>query len=248
MKIFDFLRALFSSASRAEQIKTKQDTYNLRLANDVAFAEHAMQSPMHATIGGWIEINQGTKVLENGCGPGRYAAMLANLGFEVIGVDPVAFDTWTDLQECGALRFMSDTKAESLPFADGDFDAVCCLGALLYFDDPLMALKEMCRVLKPGGKLVLRTVNVENRFTKRTGKKLDPVSKNLYSKEELISLIESAGFSVKNHFFFGYWPTRFINFFWYLQNVFFTDEKIRVLSEKTPERSRVNHVVYAQKK
>jgi ubiquinone/menaquinone biosynthesis C-methylase UbiE len=45
--------------------------------------------------------------------------------------------------------------AEALPFPDQSFDAVLCLFALLHFPNPGIALSEMHRVLKPGGKLVI---------------------------------------------------------------------------------------------
>jgi ubiquinone/menaquinone biosynthesis C-methylase UbiE len=45
--------------------------------------------------------------------------------------------------------------AEALPFPDQSFDAVLCLFALLHFPNPGIALSEMHRVLKPGGKLAI---------------------------------------------------------------------------------------------
>ena len=96
----------------------------------------------------------GTKVLELGVGPGRYAALLQALGFETIGVDPIAYDSWEPLGRRGRMKFMSGIKAEALPFEDRTFDHVACMGALLYFEDPERALQEIRRVLKPGGHLV----------------------------------------------------------------------------------------------
>jgi len=45
--------------------------------------------------------------------------------------------------------------ARHLPFADGRFDAVITLNALHYLDDPAIAIEEMTRVLRPGGRLVV---------------------------------------------------------------------------------------------
>lgn len=46
-------------------------------------------------------------------------------------------------------------EAESLPFRDHSFDNVLSFGAFNYFNDPLKALKEMARVVKPGGLVVV---------------------------------------------------------------------------------------------
>jgi ubiquinone/menaquinone biosynthesis C-methylase UbiE len=46
-------------------------------------------------------------------------------------------------------------EAEALPFHDRTFDHVLSFGALNYFNDPLRALQEMARVVKPGGRVVV---------------------------------------------------------------------------------------------
>jgi ubiquinone/menaquinone biosynthesis C-methylase UbiE len=45
--------------------------------------------------------------------------------------------------------------AERLEFSDGSFDVVLSLYALLHFHEPLVALREMHRVLRPGGRIVI---------------------------------------------------------------------------------------------
>jgi ubiquinone/menaquinone biosynthesis C-methylase UbiE/uncharacterized protein YbaR (Trm112 family) len=57
-------------------------------------------------------------------------------------------------------------EAESLPFRDHSFDNVLSLGAFNYFSDPLKSLKEMARVVKPGGLVVVsdEAPNLPNRM------------------------------------------------------------------------------------
>ncbi|ELY49923.1 class I SAM-dependent methyltransferase [Natronorubrum bangense] len=45
--------------------------------------------------------------------------------------------------------------ATELPFSDESFDVVCCQQALQFFDDPGAPVREMRRVLEPGGRVVL---------------------------------------------------------------------------------------------
>lgn len=48
---------------------------------------------------------------------------------------------------------------QSLPFADASFDAVVCIAALHHMHHPLLALREMARALKPGGKALIMEVH-----------------------------------------------------------------------------------------
>ena len=138
-------------------------------------------------------------------------------------------------------------RAECLPFESAFFDHVACIGALLYFDDPDKAMEELRRVLKPEGRLVLRTLNKDNPFTRRTGQKLDPASKNFYSIDELTALLESHGFTVHRAFSFGYYPARLPNLYWYVQNVLLSPRLEDWLNARLPEAHRVNHVLHASR-
>ena len=46
-------------------------------------------------------------------------------------------------------------QPQKLPFADGSFDAVVCQFGLMFFEDRAAALREMYRILRPGGRMVL---------------------------------------------------------------------------------------------
>lgn len=88
--------------------------------------------------------------LDIGCGAGAQTRFLADEGFATIGVDgsPAAI-----ARCCGRPKYMV-ADAVALPFANAAFDLVvdvCCLQHLDY-DDATMAVAEVARVLKPGGK------------------------------------------------------------------------------------------------
>jgi SAM-dependent methyltransferase len=185
--------------------------------------------------------SSGRRVLELGCGPGRYVALLAALGYDVTGIDLQEFAEWELIRKRYAVDLRAPVQAESLPFAEAEFDHAVCLGALLYFRDASVVLRELRRVVKPGGTIVFRTVNRENFYTLRTGRKLDPASQTLYTMPELVDLLEREGFHVRETYSFGFWPPILTDFWWYLQFVWLPDWAVRAMSALTPARHRVGH-------
>jgi ubiquinone/menaquinone biosynthesis C-methylase UbiE len=92
----------------------------------------------------------GLRLLDVGCGTGHQLARYRERGFDVAGVDGSA----AMLDQARALNPGADlrqTDVESLPFPDASFDVILCIEVLRYLPDPLPCLREMARVLKPGG-------------------------------------------------------------------------------------------------
>lgn len=219
------------------------------IVNNRATAERLSLLKHYSNIGKWLPPTRVcAPVLELGCGPGRYVALLGQLGYQVVGVDaygPEAFPTWKLIEKLANVRFHGSTRAEALPFPDQSFEHVVCIGALLYFDDPVLALTEVRRVLKPGGHLIMRTVNKENFYTRFTGQNLDPSSKNLYTPQELIDFVERGGFRLIESFTYGFWPPVLGDYWWYLTNTIITPPVQAVLSKLTPANHRINIVLMA---
>jgi len=238
-KLIQFIIAL-----KNRQISRAQYRQIKRWLENPSVAKSASLKLMHSELGLHLDKKQGAKILELGCGPGKYVAMLSSLGFEVIGIDPFSFEaTWSIIEKKKDIKFVSDIKAEELPFECQSFDHVVCLGALLYFKDPIKAMHEIRRVIKPGGALVLRTVNASNLYTSHTGKKLDPSSENLYKMDELEKLISDSGFEIKTSFAYGLWPPIATDFYWYLQSVWMPDIIQDSLSLFIRPEHRVNNTV-----
>lgn len=217
------------------------------LINDPFFARQESFKLLHARLGECLRPDSGGKVLELGCGPGKYIPILVALGYEVTAVDPIEYPSWAKLRLLSKATLKSQVYAEKLPFSDASFDHVVCLGTLLYVDSPDEALSEILRVLKPGGSLVLRTVNLNNLYTLRTGKRLDPASKHLFSMSELLNLLQRHGFVISRHFSFGFMPPFFTNFWWYLISVWLPAGIQHKLSELLPAERRHNNVIFASK-
>jgi len=95
------------------------------------------------------------KVLEVAPGPGYFAIELAKLGaYEITGLD--ISETFVQIARSNAVNAgvrvdFRRGNASDLPFADESFDFLICRAAFKNFTEPVRALEEMHRVLKPGG-------------------------------------------------------------------------------------------------
>lgn len=107
------------------------------------------------------------KILDVGCGVGHWGrVLLPHLSptSKVIGLDREA--EWVEqatavaktLGIAGRVQYRLG-DATQIPFADGDFDLVTCQTVLIHMADPCAAIREMLRVLKPGGQLLVAEPN-----------------------------------------------------------------------------------------
>jgi ubiquinone/menaquinone biosynthesis C-methylase UbiE len=110
----------------------------------------------------------GGRVLDVGCGPGIMAAETVQRGCEFWGVDPSS-----QMISICRDRFAGERRAQfivgdavSLPLANGFFDAVICMGVIDALRDRPRAVREMLRVLKPGGTLLLTFTNSRSPYSR----------------------------------------------------------------------------------
>ena len=99
-------------------------------------------------------------VLDVGCGPGVMVEPLLSRGWTFWGIDPAP----AMIAACtaGPNVHLAVGSAERLAFSDEQFDAVICMGVIERISDDTSALREMLRVLKPGGILI---VTAPHRFS-----------------------------------------------------------------------------------
>jgi ubiquinone/menaquinone biosynthesis C-methylase UbiE len=138
------------------------------------------------------------RVLEVDCGPGTFSCLLAEAGFAVVGIDP--YNGLIDLarekrraRRLSNLAFQHADVAHRNTFWEGTFDQVVSIHSLYAHPAPQRMLAEACRVLKPGGHLVL--VN----HTRRLG--LVSTFREVAGREGLLTALGSLIWMVPNAVF-----------------------------------------------
>jgi SAM-dependent methyltransferase len=129
---------------------------------DAANAYEALFVP--ALFGQWapkvadaVQIQPGQRVLDVACGTGilaREVTRRMGSSGRVAGIDPSPGMIAVAKQLAPAVEWREGV-AESLPFPDQSFDAVVSQFGLMFFTDRRKALREMLRVLTPGGRLAV---------------------------------------------------------------------------------------------
>jgi ubiquinone/menaquinone biosynthesis C-methylase UbiE len=94
-------------------------------------------------------------VLEVGCGDGSFTTDLADKFSSVTGIDISASQIADNQARLPKITFRQHDVSQRFPFADGTFEVVWCSEVLEHLFDPAFALREMQRVLKPGGRLLV---------------------------------------------------------------------------------------------
>lgn len=146
---------------------------------------------------GELAVRAGESVLEVGCGHGRTLAQIARApcGF-VAGVD--SSEVMVRLARRRLRRAIDAGRAEvalapstAIPHPDGRFDAALAVHVAYFWSDPLADLREMRRVLRPGGRLLLG-------YRPRDTETLAALPASVYtlrSVAELEELLSRAGFA-----------------------------------------------------
>lgn len=117
-------------------------------------------------------IRSGEKVLDIGCGTGRFTVPMAEKGADVSGLDisrPMLDVASRKLADRGLTADLREGDMAHLPFPDASFDTVTSMLALMHvpLEDRQAVFGEVARVLRPGGRMLLGVKNsvFEEMFT-----------------------------------------------------------------------------------
>lgn len=131
------------------------------------------------------------KILDAGCGTGLLAKKLEQFG-EVVGID-----TSSEAVKFSKKRGVKVIKGSvnDLPFKNNLFDLITCIDVIYHRGvDDQKAIKELFRVLKPGGILILRVAAIN--YLKSSHDSFVH-TRHRYSKKELSRKLKNVGFEVK---------------------------------------------------
>jgi SAM-dependent methyltransferase len=166
---------------------------NIARAEDEMWWFAGMRKILEAWIGRLPEEKFG-RVLEGGCGTGYMSNWLAGrYGWQMFPVD-LDFAGLSFGKDSGVPR-MVQSDISRLPYEDGAFDAVVSLDVLVHFPQggEAAALEEFWRVLKPGGKLILRVSALD---ALRSRHSIFAHERQRFTLPRIVAAVGGAGFEV----------------------------------------------------
>lgn len=106
----------------------------------------------------YLEVRPGQRLLDLGCGPGLLLGQALARGAGAWGIDLSATALALARGQASGARLQAG-NAEALPFRDGSFDHITCIGTFEHFLDGDRALAELRRVLKVDGRICVMVPN-----------------------------------------------------------------------------------------
>lgn len=172
------------------QIREMLMDIDLNISSDLSWSKYKKQVNLLSQI-----LPQNTKVLDLGCGYGHTAALLAvyRRDLEVTGIDiQVKASEWDILKKFGC-KFHAGS---ALNIKNRGIDSIVSFGLMEHIDDEKF-LKEVYRVLKPGGYNILFNLPNKYSLSEFFAKKLGIwYHKRRYTKGEVIKLLKENKFRI----------------------------------------------------
>jgi ubiquinone/menaquinone biosynthesis C-methylase UbiE len=186
---------------KPEEYKKRSKNYFDEMSSDYSNELGKYTEPMHHVLITELEGRNFETLLDVGCGNGIFLSMVLNkFNVEVSGIDISArmIEESKELMDDRADLEVGDS--ENLPWNNRSFDIVTCIASFHHYPNPELVLREMKRVLIPGGVLIIADpftpnnllrffLNLSIKFSKSGDVKI-------YSLEEMRKLLEKCGFTL----------------------------------------------------
>ena len=178
--------------------KTKQH-FNQTASDYNNSSDGKFVEPMYDVIVKEIQKLDSGKILDVGCGNANLFGLLEDGKYELYGVDFSQNMIEEAERKCGNKATFRVADAENLPFDENSFDIIVCNASFHHYIHPQTVLKEMHRVLKKGGRLLIGdpyvptivrpVMNVLTRFS-------DSGDYHFYGLDEMKKLFVKNGFKL----------------------------------------------------
>ena len=149
-----------------------------------------------------VQVSNRDTILDIGCGGGRTLATLAEKapGGKIFGIDHSADCVkWSKeynqpLVKEGRVE-VHHAGVDKMPFQDDYFNLVVAVETIYFWPDILKSLKEVCRILKPGGMfLIVNEMYLSETFREKNEEHMATEKMTIYSPEELDQHLKDADF------------------------------------------------------
>jgi 2-polyprenyl-3-methyl-5-hydroxy-6-metoxy-1,4-benzoquinol methylase len=171
------------------------ESYSQRKSVDATIIKESRLSTAESQVELVKKYKDGVQLLDIGCGEGFFVFNASKAGYTTKGIE-----ISQDAAEYARREFDLDVEAkpfEELRFADNHFDVVTLWQVLEHVPYPLMILKEVHRILKPGGLLVVSTPNIEGipaKIFRRRWWNIRRLHINQFTVKTLTYMLDRAGF------------------------------------------------------
>jgi len=135
--------------SDASKLRIRQETHRLYTEPRVSFLEWVTER---------MDILPGMTIVDVGCGRGIYHPLFRKRGARVIGIDR----SIGMLEESGEDGLPVVGDAQALPLPDEVCDRAACNHVLYHVPDQTLAMRELRRIVRPGGRVVMATNGARN--------------------------------------------------------------------------------------
>jgi ubiquinone/menaquinone biosynthesis C-methylase UbiE len=135
--------------SDSQRLRIRQETHRRYSENPVSFLEWVTEH---------MDIRPGMTVVDVGCGRGIYHTLFTRRGAKTIGVDR-SIGMAREIED-GCRTVVGD--AQALPLPDAICDRAACNHVLYHVPDQKLAMRELLRIVRPGGRIVIATNGARN--------------------------------------------------------------------------------------